>query len=139
MYARRRRGYFLMMGACLTLFVLAWAVVRLWSVPVAVGMCVVAMVIPPFAAIVANRRGPDDRWFDDPPADPPDRRPDATPDPAPDLSRWPVPDRDAAPGRGPGRTGRGGAGGGTSAGHGARTGDAESDAWWDELDGKHHW
>jgi hypothetical protein len=28
-------------------------------------MCVVAMVIPPFAAIVANRRNPGERWFDE--------------------------------------------------------------------------
>ncbi len=61
--------YFAMMGVCLTLFVLGCAVVRLWSVPVAVGMCVVAMVIPPLAAIVANRRGPDDRWWDAPSGD----------------------------------------------------------------------
>jgi hypothetical protein len=33
-------------------------------------MCVVAMVIPPLAAMVANRRGPDDRWWDDPSGDP---------------------------------------------------------------------
>jgi hypothetical protein len=33
-------------------------------------MCVVAMVIPPLAAVVANRRGPDDRWWDDPSGDP---------------------------------------------------------------------
>ena len=58
-----------MMGTCIGLFVLAWGVVRLWSIPVAVGMCVVAMVIPPLAAIVANRRGPDDRWWDDPSGD----------------------------------------------------------------------
>lgn len=70
MYARRRHAYFLLMGTCLALFVSAWAVVRLWSIPVAVGMCVVAMVIPPFAAMVANRRGPDDRWWDDPSGDP---------------------------------------------------------------------
>lgn len=70
MYARRRHAYFLLMGGCLVLFVSAWAVVRLWSVPVAVGMCVVAMVLPPVAAIVANRRGPDDRWWDEPPAEP---------------------------------------------------------------------
>ncbi len=70
MYARRRHTYFVMMGTCIVLFVLACAVVRLWSVPVAVGMCVVAMVIPPFAAMVANRRGPDDRWWDDPSGDP---------------------------------------------------------------------
>ena len=69
MYARRRRGYFVLMGACLTLFVLAWAVVRLWSIPAAVAMCAVAMVIPPVAAIFANRRGPDDRWWDAPSGD----------------------------------------------------------------------
>ncbi|GHB13725.1 hypothetical protein GCM10010306_000750 [Streptomyces umbrinus] len=70
MYARRRHVYFAMMGTCIGLFVLAWGVVRLWSVPVAVGMCVVAMVIPPLAAMAANRRGPDDRWWDDPSGDP---------------------------------------------------------------------
>ncbi|MBX7470551.1 DUF3099 domain-containing protein [Streptomyces sp. NPDC059095] len=70
MLARRRRGYFWMMGGCILLFVSAWGFVRLWSIPVAVGMCVVAMVIPPIAAMVANRRGPDDRWWDDPSGDP---------------------------------------------------------------------
>ncbi|MCY0927496.1 DUF3099 domain-containing protein [Streptomyces sp. H27-H1] len=69
MYARRRRAYFLLMGGCLFLFVSAWSFVRLWSVEAAVAMCVVAMVIPPVAAIVANRRGPDDRWWDDPSGD----------------------------------------------------------------------
>ncbi|MDT0423598.1 DUF3099 domain-containing protein [Streptomyces evansiae] len=64
MYTRRRRAYFLMMGICLVLFVSAWAFVRIWSVPAAIGMCVVALVIPPVAAIVANRRGPEDRWWD---------------------------------------------------------------------------
>jgi Protein of unknown function (DUF3099) len=66
MYARRRRRYFVMMGLCVGLFVLAWSVVRLWSVPLAVGMCVVAMLIPPLAAIVANRREADDHWWDVP-------------------------------------------------------------------------
>ncbi|MGA5132837.1 DUF3099 domain-containing protein [Streptomyces olivoreticuli] len=69
-YARRRHWYFAMMGTCIGLFVLAWAVVRLFSVPAAVAMCLVAMVIPPVAAIVANRHGPDDRWWDDPSGDP---------------------------------------------------------------------
>ncbi|MFB9434319.1 DUF3099 domain-containing protein [Streptomyces showdoensis] len=68
-YARRRRVYFWMMGACLVLFVGAWAVVRLFSIPVAIGMCVVAMLIPPVAAMTANRRGPEDRWWDDPSGD----------------------------------------------------------------------
>lgn len=55
------------MAICLVLFISAWAFVRLWSVPVAIGMCVVAMVIPPLAAITANRREPDDRWWDEEP------------------------------------------------------------------------
>ncbi|MEC3996010.1 DUF3099 domain-containing protein [Actinacidiphila sp. DG2A-62] len=70
MYARRRHWYFAMMGTCVVLFVLAWAVVRIWSVPAAIAMCVVAMVIPPAAAIVANRRGPDDHWWDEETGDP---------------------------------------------------------------------
>ncbi|WP_419248446.1 DUF3099 domain-containing protein [Streptomyces virginiae] len=69
MYARRRRVYFLLMGGCLFLFVSAWTFVRLFSVEAAVAMCVVAMVIPPVAAMIANRRGPDDRWWDDPSGD----------------------------------------------------------------------
>lgn len=59
-----------MMGGCLVLFVSSWAFVRLWSIPAAISMCVIAMVIPPVAAIVANRKGPEDRWWDDPPQDP---------------------------------------------------------------------
>ncbi len=51
---RRQRWYFGLMAVCLTLIVLAWGVVRLWSVPVAVGMSAVAAVIPPIAAFVAN-------------------------------------------------------------------------------------
>ncbi|MEU3184665.1 DUF3099 domain-containing protein [Streptomyces sp. NPDC006923] len=70
MYTRRRRWYFLLMGGCLALFVSAWAFVRLWSVPAAVGLCVVAMIIPPVAAMVGNARGRDDRWWDDPTGDP---------------------------------------------------------------------
>lgn len=93
-----------MMGTCVVLFVMAWAVVRIWSIPAAIIMCLVAMVIPPFAAIVANRRGPGERWFDeqDDDADTGRREP-----------------------RAPGDT----------------TGDPESDAMWDELEGrsrKHH-
>ncbi|MEY9876065.1 hypothetical protein ABH931_005572 [Streptacidiphilus sp. MAP12-33] len=66
MQSRRRHVYYALMGSCLLLIVLAWNVVRLWSVPAAVVMSLVAMVIPPVAAIVANRRGPDDPWWDDP-------------------------------------------------------------------------
>ncbi|NED90779.1 DUF3099 domain-containing protein [Streptomyces sp. SID11233] len=106
MYARRRRAYFLMMGGCLVLFVSSWAFVRLWSIPAAISMCVIAMVIPPVAAIVANRKGPDDRWWDDPPQDPRQR-----------------PDKQ--------RTGKK-----NPANPANPTGDPESDEWWDELDGR---
>ena len=51
---RRKRWYFGLMGVCLVLIVLAWNVVRLWSTTAAVVMSVVAAVIPPVAAIVAN-------------------------------------------------------------------------------------
>ena len=50
----RRTTYFWLMGTCLVLIILAWNVVRLWSVPAAVVMSVVAAVIPPVAAIMAN-------------------------------------------------------------------------------------
>lgn len=50
----RKRLYFWLMGICVALILLAWNVVRLWSVPAAVAMSVVAAVIPPVAAIVAN-------------------------------------------------------------------------------------
>jgi ABC-type transport system involved in cytochrome bd biosynthesis fused ATPase/permease subunit len=55
----RKRIYLIMMGTCLTLFVLSWTVVRFFSTPLAVVMSIVALVIPPFAAIVANRGGAD--------------------------------------------------------------------------------
>lgn len=51
---RRKRAYFALMGVCVALIVLAWNVVRLWSVPAAVVMSIVAAVIPPTAAVVAN-------------------------------------------------------------------------------------
>jgi hypothetical protein len=50
-----RAGYFWLMGTCIALIVLAWNVVRLWSVPAAVGMSVVAALIPPVAAMWAGR------------------------------------------------------------------------------------
>ncbi|MGP3968911.1 DUF3099 domain-containing protein [Streptomyces sp. 6N223] len=65
MYARRRRRYFVLMSLCLGLFIGAWGFVRLWSVPLAIAMCLVAAAIPPIAAITANRREPDDRWWDE--------------------------------------------------------------------------
>jgi hypothetical protein len=42
------------MGVSITLVVVAWAVVRLYSVTAAIIMSVAAGVIPPIAAIVAN-------------------------------------------------------------------------------------
>ncbi len=50
----RDRAYLALMGVCLTLFILAWAVVRIYSVTAAVVMSAVALAIPPLAVIVAN-------------------------------------------------------------------------------------
>lgn len=50
----RKRAYFIMMGVCLVLIVLAWMVIYRYSIIAAVIMSVVALVIPPFAAIVGN-------------------------------------------------------------------------------------
>jgi hypothetical protein len=50
----RIRRYLWMMGVCVLLIVLAWNVVRLWSTTWAVVMSIVAMLIPPTAAILAN-------------------------------------------------------------------------------------
>jgi hypothetical protein len=50
----RNRGYFLLMGVCVTLFILSWAVIRFYSLVAAVVISVVAMVIPPIAVMVAN-------------------------------------------------------------------------------------
>lgn len=50
-----RRWYFILMGLCILLIVLAWNVVRLWSVPAAIVMSVVAALIPPVAVIIGNR------------------------------------------------------------------------------------
>jgi CHASE2 domain-containing sensor protein len=50
----RRKTYFWLMGTCVTLIVLAWFVVRLFSIPAAIGMSIVAAVIPPIAAIAGN-------------------------------------------------------------------------------------
>lgn len=50
----RNRAYVFLMGAALALVVLAWTVIRLYSLPAAIGMSVAGMAIPPVAAIVAN-------------------------------------------------------------------------------------
>ena len=51
---RRNRVYFVMMGTAIVLVVLAWTVIRIYSIGAAIAMSVVAAVIPPLAAIVAN-------------------------------------------------------------------------------------
>lgn len=65
-----RRAYFWLMGTCIVLILLAWNVVRFWSVPAAVAMSVVAALIPPVAAIVgtwgAMRESEPPTFFDDP-------------------------------------------------------------------------
>ncbi len=43
------------MGTCLALIISAWFVVRLYSTTAAILMSIVAMFIPPIAAIVGNR------------------------------------------------------------------------------------
>jgi hypothetical protein len=50
----RKKAYFWLMGTCIVLILLAWNVVRLWSVTAAVVMSVVAAVIPPVAVVVGN-------------------------------------------------------------------------------------
>ena len=50
----RKTAYFLLMGVCVVLILLAWNVVRFYSTTAAVVMSVVAAVIPPAAVIVGN-------------------------------------------------------------------------------------
>ena len=50
----RKKAYFILMGTCIGLILLAWNVVRLWSVTAAVVMSIVAAVLPPVAVVVAN-------------------------------------------------------------------------------------
>ena len=63
--ARRKRIYFILMGTCVVLIVLAWNVVRLWSTTLAVAMSIVAAVLPPAAVIVANMGALDDHQDDE--------------------------------------------------------------------------
>jgi drug/metabolite transporter (DMT)-like permease len=52
----RMREYLLLMGTCLGLLLVAWVGLRPVSTAAAVAVTLVAMVIPPAAAIVANRQ-----------------------------------------------------------------------------------
>jgi hypothetical protein len=56
-----KRRYFVLMTICIGLFVIAWAVVDRYSVIAAVIISAVALVIPPFAAIIANVASATDR------------------------------------------------------------------------------
>lgn len=58
--ATRKRLYFIMMGICLLLVVLAWTAIYHFSTTAAVIMSVIALVIPPFAVIIANTGQPRD-------------------------------------------------------------------------------
>lgn len=51
----RHRLYFVLMGTCIGLILVAWFVVRFYSTPAAIVMSVVAAAIPPIAAMVGNR------------------------------------------------------------------------------------
>jgi hypothetical protein len=61
MKGRDRRVYFVLMGICIGLFVLSWAVVDRYSRTAAIICTLVALVIPPFAVIIANAAGAADR------------------------------------------------------------------------------
>ncbi len=50
----RKHVYLGLMALCLALFVLSWAVIDQYSQTAAVVMSAVALVIPPFAVIIAN-------------------------------------------------------------------------------------
>jgi multisubunit Na+/H+ antiporter MnhG subunit len=54
MHDKRKVAYAVIMGTCLTLVILAWTVVRVYSVTAAVVMSIVALLMPPVAAMVAN-------------------------------------------------------------------------------------
>jgi lipopolysaccharide export LptBFGC system permease protein LptF len=56
-----KRLYFLLMGICIGLFVLSWAVIDRYSVTAAVICSIIALLIPPFAAIIANVTSAADR------------------------------------------------------------------------------
>ncbi len=58
---RDRRLYFALMTVCIGLFVLSWAVLDRYSTVAAVAVSVVALVIPPVAAIIANVASASDR------------------------------------------------------------------------------
>lgn len=52
---RRVRIYLAMMGTCLLLYVLSWTLLVRVSEAWAIAVSIMAMAIPPFAVIIANR------------------------------------------------------------------------------------
>ncbi len=50
----RQRTYLATMGVVILLIALAWGVVWRYSLTAAIAMSAVALVVPPFAAIIAN-------------------------------------------------------------------------------------
>ena len=58
---RDRRLYHVLMTVCIGLFVLSWAVLDRYSTTAAIIVSVVALVIPPFAVIIANATSAADR------------------------------------------------------------------------------
>ena len=58
---RDKRVYLVLMTVCIGLFVLSWAVLDRYSMTAAIVVSVVALVIPPFAVIIANVSGAADR------------------------------------------------------------------------------
>jgi hypothetical protein len=58
---RDKRLYLVLMTVCIGLFVLSWAVLDRYSVTAAIVVSAVALVIPPFAVIIANAASAVDR------------------------------------------------------------------------------
>jgi Protein of unknown function (DUF3099) len=58
---RDKRLYLALMGVCIGLFVLSWAVLDRYSMTAAIAVSAVALVIPPFAVIIANVASATDR------------------------------------------------------------------------------
>jgi len=50
----RNRVYFILMGGCVAAVILAWTVVRIFSVTAAVVISVAVGIVPTVAAIIAN-------------------------------------------------------------------------------------
>ena len=56
-----KRLYLVLMTVCIGLFVISWAVVDRYSQTAAIVVSAVALVIPPFAVIIANAASASDR------------------------------------------------------------------------------